>query len=191
MENTDRIETNNLVLRKARLSDLDSIYANVWSDLKLTEYMGWKISGTKEEASERLARTIDFQKHNLSYFVCAADTDEAIGFAGIRETEEKGIYSETGICIAGKYQGRGFGRKTVGALKKLIFEGLHGSGFIYSFFEGNIPSEKLCLSSGFRYLGSEEATRWYDGKNFIKKNYFFDREMYEKQNASCRETGGK
>ena len=65
----NKIETDRLVLRKAKISDLDNIYNNVWSDSSIADNMLWKVTENKEKAEDRLNRTIKYQKDHYSYFI--------------------------------------------------------------------------------------------------------------------------
>ena len=168
-----KLETPNLVLRKAAPRDLDAIWRNVWSDAEVQKTMMWPLTKTRAEAENRLERTIKYQSEHYGYFVCLKSTDEAIGFAGVCE-EEEGIYSESGICIARKYQGRGYGREVVAALKTLVFEKLCGKRFIYSFCKGNEKSKRLCISQGFEYSHTKTIKRECDGKEFEVDCYVID-----------------
>ena len=176
-----RLETPNLILRKARLTDLDSIYNNVWSSTSLNKYMFWETTLTKEDALKRLLRTIQFQSNHFEYFICDKKTDEAIGFAGM-ELFQDNVYSEIGICLAEKYQHCGYGKEVLGALEKLAFDELKGERFLYGFLEGNVPSMKLCISMGFKYLDTQKRIRERDHRIFNKICYYLDKETYEKEN---------
>lgn len=172
----NKIETDRLVLRKAKLSDLDNIYNNVWSDSSIADNMLWKVTKSKKDANDRLNRTIKYQNNHYAYFVCLKDTDEAIGFVGIFEKEED-IYEDTGICISKKYQNRGYGKETLKATIDLVFNKLTGKKFLYSCFSTNIKSRKLCTSLGFKYKNSETTIRKYDNKEFVVDYYYLDRDM--------------
>lgn len=176
----EKLTTKNLILRKARLEDLEKIWENIWSDEKIAETMLWKTTMTYENAVERLNRTINYQADNYAYFVCLKSNDEPIGFAGIKEKEDK-IYEESGICIAREHQGKGYAKEVVQALEKLVFEELKGNMFIYGCFSANEKSKRVCMSQGFRYLNSEETIREWDGKKFLVDYYYFDKEMYNKK----------
>ncbi len=171
--NEEMIVTSRLVLRKAKMSDLESIYKNVWSDSRLTKYMLWKANSSLEEAKERLEKTIEYQSNHYAYFVCLKSNNEVIGFAGVIETE-KGIYEDTGICIAHDYQGQGYGKEVVNALKGVIFNELNGRQFLYSTFKENICSKKLCQSLGFKYLKSESKIRKLDNYEYVSDVYYLD-----------------
>lgn len=170
--------TKNLVLRKARETDLDKIWNNVWRDEKIAENMLWEPTLNIDDVTLRLKRTIKYQKDNYAYFVCLKETDEPIGFAGIYE-KENNIYEESGICISRKYQGKGYAKEVVEVLKKLVFEELKGDKFLYGCFSINESSRRVCLSQGFKYLDSVKVIRDWDKKEFIVDNYYFDKEMYE------------
>lgn len=173
----NKIETDRLILRKAKLFDLDNIYNNVWSDSSIANNMLWEVTKSKESAIDRLNRTIKYQNNHYAYFICLKDTDKAIGFVGIFEKEED-IYEDTGICISKKYQNRGYGKETLKAIIDLVFNKLNGNCILYSCFSTNIKSRKLCTSLGFIYNNSETTIRDYDKKEFIVDYYYMDRNMY-------------
>ena len=170
----NEISTDRLILRKSKLSDLDNIYNNVWSDTSIADNMLWKVTKTKEEAINRLNRTINYQKDHYSYFICLKDTDEAIGFIGVFECD-KHIYEDTGICIATKYQNHGYGKEVLKALINLVFNILDGKTFLYSCFRENIVSKKLCTSLGFIYKESKTTIRKHDNKEFIVDYYVLNK----------------
>ena len=169
-----RIETRTLVLRKARDTDLETIWKNVWSDEKLAEKMLWQPTRTLEEARERMLRTKQYQSVYDAFFVCLKENDEPIGFAGIRE-DSPGEFEETGICICAREQGKGFGREVLEALIDLAFETHKGQVFYYSCFRGNAPSEALCRSCGFVYKDSDVRRRAYDGYEYLCDRYVLTR----------------
>ncbi len=142
-----------IILRKAVLSDLNNIYENVWSNKNLFTYTFFKPSFTKEEAKLRLNKTIEYQKHNFSYFICLRDTDEAIGFCGVKK--DNNSYQETGIIISDKYQNKGFGKQVLKLLLELVFVNLKGKEFIYCVDKKNIISQKLCLSYNFELFDEQ------------------------------------
>lgn len=168
--------TKHLILRKAKKSDLYDIFNNIWRDKNIYENMFFEPTTNIEKAKERLNRTIKYQNNNYAYFVCY--NEEIIGFAGIT-CKEAQIYEETGICIASKYQGKGFGNEILDALKKLIFEELDGKVFLYYFISSNIKSKKLCLKQGFKYLESKKIIREWDKKELNMDCYYLTREMYK------------
>lgn len=176
----DRLETEHLVLRKAKEEDLDSIWNSIWKDTDIAQSMLWKPTFTYEEAIERLSKTIRYQAEHFAYFVCLKENhcNTAIGFAGINE-EEPGIYAESGICVAQKYQNLGFGKEIVKALLQLVFEELSGKKFIYSCFHENLRSAAICRFFGFQYSYCKEDVREWDGYSYLSDYYELSKKNYE------------
>lgn len=172
------LKTEHLILRKAKESDLNNIFNNVWSDKRIADNMLWEVTDSIEEAKNRLERTIAYQKRFNAYFVCLKDTDEAIGFCGVRLLEAD-VYEESGICIATNYQGKGYGKEVVGALLDLVFNKLKGRRFVYDCFVDNEKSRRTCLAYGFKYFESKNIVREHDNKEFTLDYYYLDRDMYK------------
>lgn len=166
----DRIETNSLILRKARPTDLAAMYRNIWQDETIAASMYWQPVKTLEEAAERLAEVILYQQEYPAYFVCLKETDEPIGFAGVRESGFR-IFEESGICVAAKCQGRGYGKEILGALLKLVFEHYGARKFVYGCLKDNVRSKHVCQHFGFRYDSSTWQVRQWDNKRLINDFY--------------------
>lgn len=162
----NRLITPRLVLRKAKDDDLEPIWRNIWGDPDIAKMMLWEPTGTREAALDRLERTKRYQASNYAYFVCRKDTDEPIGFAGIRETAPS-EFEETGLCIARRFQNRGYGRELLDALVELVFDRMHGHRFQYGCFHENEPSAALCRRCGFVYSHSENLIREWDGYEYL------------------------
>ncbi len=175
-----RIETANLVLRKAKPSDLNAIYNNIWSDEEIASTMLWTPTHSLDDAKSRLERTIKYHAENDVYFVCLKEIDEPIGLAGIGKISD-GYYEERGICIARKCQGRGFGKEVLGALLNLVFNYLNGEKFLYGCFKDNIRSKNVALHFGFEYFESMDVTREWDNKTFTVDYYTLSKETYIKK----------
>lgn len=176
----ERLDTPRLVLRKAREDDLEAIWRNVWSDDSIARNMLWQPTRTREEAVERLERTMKVHGELPVFFACLRDTDEPVGLAGVRP-EGRGVYEECGICVAARLQRQGLGREILEALARLVFDGLHGTKFIYSCFHENEASARLCRSLGFRYAYSREGVREWDGKRYLCDCYALDEARWHRR----------
>ena len=171
----NKIETERLILRKAKKSDLDNIWHNIWKDDDIAKTMLWQVTKTKQDAIVRLEKTIKYQSSNYAYFICLKESDEAIGFVGVFEQSE-GVFEDSGLCIAKKYQNNGYAKEVIRALIKFVFEDLKGKRFLYSCFRDNAKSRKVCLANGFKYLNSVEKMRDYDNYHYICDYYYLDKE---------------
>ena len=158
----DRIEGERIRLRKAREEDWSSMLKNVWSDEAVYDRMLFQPTLTEEDAKDRARRSIAFQKDHFAYFVARKDTDEAIGFCGIREISP-GHFEETGICVGTAFQGKGLGKEIVALLLELAFAKLGAEDFRYGYFRDNERSKALAEHFGFRCDHTYTLTRPWDG----------------------------
>lgn len=170
-----QLTTPHLLLRKARKEDLEAIWKNVWSDQALSKTMLWQPCPTLEEARGRLKRILPYHEKSDAFFICLRETDEAIGFAGVRETAP-GEFEETGLCIARRFQGMGYGKEMLRALIHLVFDVHGGKRFLYACFHENAASAALCQSCGFTYSHTEKGLRAYDGYVYTCDYYQLTRE---------------
>ncbi len=81
------IETKDLVLDKAKFSDWEDMYKNVWSHPESARYMSWKVIKNEEDAKVRILKTIETQKTHDTYLVYEKASGQAIGFAGVFQME--------------------------------------------------------------------------------------------------------
>lgn len=113
-----KLETKDLVLKKAEFTDWKAIYKNLWMHEESARYMLWTPTKTEEDAKARMFRTIEFEKkpeNKYLFLVYLKETGEAIGFAGMREREPE-IYEECGIALGPDFVRKGYGRQILNAL---------------------------------------------------------------------------
>ena len=115
--------------------------------------MVWKVTADEDEARERIQRTIVWQETHDAWLVYEKGSGQAIGFAGVEETEPH-IYHETGIALGPEYVGRGYGKQILRLLMEYCIS-LGGKKFYYSTRAGNLASRALALSCGLTYQHSE------------------------------------
>ena len=64
------LETKDLIIKKAELSDWPDIYRNLWQHEESAKHMLWNVSKTEEQAKIRIQKTLAYQKEDpFSYFV--------------------------------------------------------------------------------------------------------------------------
>ena len=164
------IETERLILDKAKFSDWREMYDNVWSRPESAEYMSWRVTTSEEEARSRIMRTIAFQREHDTYLVYEKAAGRAIGFAGVEEAGPS-IYQEAGICLGPDYTGRGFGKEIVLALMRYCLEQFGAKEFLYSTREENLASNGLAKSLGFTLVSSESRLVETDGHRYTFLRY--------------------
>lgn len=164
------LQTKDLILDKAKESDWEDMYRNVWSRPECAEYMAWRVTETEEDAKARIRRTIEFQKTHETWLVYEAARGAAIGFAGIERVSEK-VCMEAGICLGPEYQRKGYGRQILGCLLRYCRENCGAEEFLYSVREQNLASRKLAESFGFTLRDSEEVTDGRNGSRYVLLRY--------------------
>lgn len=164
------LETKDLIIDKAKFSDWEGMYRNVWSHPESARYMMWNITDSEEKAKIRIQKTIDWQKKHDTYIVYEKPSGEPIGFAGV-EKLAPGVYGEAGICLGPDYTRKGYGRQILSALIRYCREEHGANEFIYITREENIPSVKLAESFGFEFIDSKIQTDEKDGREYKSLKY--------------------
>ncbi len=164
------LETKDLIIDKAKPSDWEGMYRNVWSQPESAKYMMWNVSDSEEKAQVRIRKTIDWQKEHDTYIVYEKESGEPIGFAGVEKLESD-VCGETGICLGSKFTRKGYGRQILSALIDYCKEKYGAKEFIYQTREENISSVKLAEAFGFEQVGSEIMTDERDGHSYNYLKY--------------------
>ena len=164
------IETESLILDKAKFSDWKEMYRNVWSQPESARYMAWNITTSEEAAKIRIVKTIAFQKEHDTYVVYEKSSGKAIGFAGVEKLEPC-IYQEAGICLGPNYVGKGFGRQILQGLIQYCKEQFGAKEFIYSTRDENTASNRLAKSFGFLLISSAAKIDSKDGHSYNLLQY--------------------
>lgn len=164
------IETESLILDKAKISDWKDMYENVWSHPESAKYMTWRVTTNEEDAKLRILKTIDFQKTHDTYLVYERSSGRAIGFAGVERLEPL-VYQEAGICLGPAYVGKGLGKQILQALIRYCKEEFGAREFVYSTRDENKASRRLASSFGFLLISSESKVDIRDGHSYRLLTY--------------------
>jgi RimJ/RimL family protein N-acetyltransferase len=165
-----RIDTRDLILKKAWFEDWESLYHNIWCQEESAKHMLWNVTKSEEEARERMRKTLCFQKtQKYAFIVYEKSSGTAIGFAGMREVEP-GVFEDTGVAIGPAFCGRGYGKQILNALVKEA-KNCGASRFMASARVKNLASHKLQMSCGFDLESfSEEREDPRTGEVYIVEN---------------------
>lgn len=173
------LETKDLILKKGEYKDWQAMYHNLWKHKESAKYMLWTPLKFEEDAQRRMKSSIEYQQcDNLAFFVYEKKSNQAIGFAGMKEIGPN-VYEDTGIAIGPDFVGQGYGKQIVNALITHAFEQLGASKFVYSSREQNTASKRLAKSCGFVFIHTEEKTDPRTGKKYVL-------EFYESGNGTLR-----
>lgn len=163
------LKTRDLLLDKAKASDWEAMYRNVWSHPESARYMHWDVTTNEADAKARILRTIEFQKTHDAYLVYDAKSGQAIGFAGVSQLEP-GVYEETGICLGPDFTRKGYGKQILACLMDHS-RVLGAKAFRYSVRAENAASRALAHSFGFQLQSESEEIDPRDGSHYILQRY--------------------
>ena len=164
------LETDDLILDKAKFSDWEGLYRNVWSRPESARYMLWNLTTSEEDARIRMQKTIEYQKSHDGFIVYEKISGTPIGWAGITQLAPH-VYEDTGICLGPDYVGRGLGKQIVRALLQYCKECLGATEFIYTSREENTASVRLAQSLGFTLISSKSGTDTRNGYTYTILEY--------------------
>lgn len=166
-----KLETEDLVLKKASFEDWEALYNNLWKHAESARYMLWTPVENEEEAIDRMNRTIAFQKiEKYAFLVYLRETGEPIGNAGMRESGD-GVYEEIGIALGPGFVRKGYGRQILNALTDEA-KRMGGIRFLASNRVKNEASRGLQMACGFSFdhLSEEKTDPRTGEKYFIENN---------------------
>lgn len=166
----EKLETKDLILKKATVEDAEIMFKNYWSDKETAKYMLWRPLDNVEEAYIKMEKTIKHQADNLAFLVYEKSSMEPIGMAGFIKIED-GVYEDTGIGIGSKFTRKGYGTQILEVLIDYIFNDLKAKKILYSCFRENVASHRLALKFDFNYLFTIADVREWDQLEYAVDYY--------------------
>ena len=152
--NGKRIETERLILRPFKESDLADFYEYA-SVEGVGERAGWAHHKSIDESREILARFIEEDK---TFAICLKESNKVIGSLGVEKygaedklTEFDGYRGrEIGFVLLKDYWGRGFMPEAVKAVMNYLFEELDFDFLLCGYYNFNEQSKKVQEKCGFK-----------------------------------------
>ena len=165
-----RIETENLVLKKSVMADWRDLYENVWRHAETARYMLWEPAESEDEAKNRMASAIEWQKKTkYAFTVYLKGSGAAVGWANMVPCGDD-AYEISGVALGPDYVRQGYGREIMSALEATALrEG--AVKLLSSNREANAASRELQKACGFEFESlSEEKTDPYTGEKYFLEN---------------------
>ena len=162
--NATQIETNRLVLRAFRQTDLDDFYEYA-SVEGVGEMAGWKHHESKEKTQEILDSFISEDK---TFAICFKENNKVIGSLGVEEygledklTEFNGYKGrELGFVLSKDYWGKGIMPEAVNAVINYLLNDLDLDFLTCGYYNFNRRSKRVQEKCGFKpYRKLEMETR--------------------------------
>ena len=153
---TKIIETERLLLRPFRESDMEAAYRNWTSDDKVTEFLRWpthpELAVTRQVVSAWVEqyRQPDF----YHWAIVLKDIDEPIGSISVVNQDEKTKKVHIGYCIGSKWWHQGITAEAFQGITPFLFNEV-GVNRIESQHDPNNPnSGKVMEKCGLKYEGT-------------------------------------
>lgn len=152
--NSKQIETERLILRPFKESDLEDFYEYA-SEEGVGEMAGWEHHASIEKSKEILDIFISEDK---TFAICCKESGKVIGSLGVEFygmeaalTEFDGyVGREIGFVLAKKYWGKGLMPEAVKAVIDYLFNELDYDFLLCGYYDFNIQSKKVQEKCGFK-----------------------------------------
>ncbi len=149
-----QIETERLILRAFKQSDLDDFYAYA-SVEGVGERAGWKHHESKDETQQILDKFINGDK---TFAIVLKENNKVIGSLGVEEYGMEQALTEfleyqgreIGYVLSKDYWGKGIMPEAVKAVINYLFNGLNLDFLICGYYEFNSQSKRVQEKCGFK-----------------------------------------
>lgn len=178
----ETIQTERLILRDWKLSDVDDFYEYAKVD-GVGEMAGWPHHQNVEESLRILKSFID---KGEVYAVVLKKTNKVIGSLGIMNRSMDPEYPATiqreiGYVLSKDHWGQGLMSEAVKAAIKYTFETLHADVIWCGHFDFNDRSRRVVEKCGFKFYKKGIYDAKLLGKKFDESCYLITREAYFNQ----------
>ena len=154
---TLRIDTENLILRKFKLSDAEAMYKNQASDSEVTKFLTQNPIDSVEVSKSIIEGWVDEYKNNNIYqwaIVPKNNGDEPIGAISVVRQDEEVSMVQFGYCIGRQWWNRGITSEALSALIKFFINEVKVNRIEARFDPRNLNSGKVMIKCGMKYEGT-------------------------------------
>lgn len=171
------IETERLILRELRLTDLEGMF-ELDSDPEVHRYLGNKPVKTRAESQKILESVLNqYKERGIGRWAAIEkSTGDFIGWSGIRLNTEYNMngftkYYDIGYRLIQRYWGKGYATESGKAALNYAFDAMQLPEVYATTEIGNQASHNALIKIGFKYVEDfyfeqeQLNLRWYKVKN--------------------------
>ncbi len=148
------LKSKRIGFRTWSLDDLD-LAVELWSDPEVTKYAGGSFTSAQVQRRLLTERAI-LRLHNIQYWpIFNLQTDELIGYCGLRPHKPAAKIFEIGILLKSAYWGKGYGEEAAKIVVDYAFKKLEASSLFAVHNISNTHSKDLLMRLGFKYTHDE------------------------------------
>ncbi len=172
---TQKLETERLILRKLKLEDENEIFNNWTSDDEVSKYVRWSIHKSIEDTREYLKNVMETYKKekNAEWGIVLKETNELIGALGCFFNDEENRY-EIGYNISRKHWRNGYTTEALKKVMEYLINEEHIKSFICSHAKDNPASGAVMRKAGFKYVKDDTYEKFDKSQKFDCKVYYLE-----------------
>ena len=159
---TGMLETENLILRKFTLDDVDSSFGNWTSDDNVTKFLRWTTHESRNETESVISSWIASYVH-LDFYqwaIVERKSNEVIGVISSVDMDEHIDMIHIGYALGSRYWNRGYMSEALSKVIEFLFKEV-GASRIESQHDPNNPaSGKVMQKCGMIYEGTMRKADW-------------------------------
>lgn len=160
------LTTERLLLRPARLSDIDELYERR-ADPRVSDWQDWPMPYSRERAAAVVERTManDDPPDNGGWMLTIADRDDTVVYGDISMfLEDDGRTSGVGYSITPEFWGQGFASESLRAMLDWLFD-VKGVSRAYAQLDPtNHRSARALETCGFVFEGDARNSCWIEDR---------------------------
>lgn len=162
---TKTINTNRLLLRKFKVSDVEEVFKNWANDEEVTRYLTWKPHKSLNVTKVLLNQwVLDYEIFNTyNWAIELENTGDVIGSIGAVNIDEENLSCEIGYCLSKKYWGLGIISEALESIIDYLFLEVNFNRVVAKHHTDNIASGKVMIKCKMTYEGTLREVR--KGKN--------------------------
>ncbi len=170
---TKKIETDRLILRKFKHSDVSCAFNNWCNDDKVTKYLTWPTHTDLKVTESVLNDWIkSYEKDDFyQWAIVLKEIDEPIGSISVVEINEKANSVHIGYCIGFKWWNKGIVSEAFSAIIPFMFEEMKVNRIEARHDSNNPNSGKVMLKCGLKYEGTLRQSD-YNNQGIVDASYY-------------------
>lgn len=151
MIDAKRIETERLILRRAKNEDALSLYENWDSDVEMHKYVGYDLHTSIEDTRLLIEKWIkEYDDGRLTWMIVRKDDNEIIGVISASNNELNKGQTEIGFSIGTRFQGKGYATESIKAIIKYLLIDCNLDIVNGGCYSSNIKSAKVMMKAGMK-----------------------------------------
>lgn len=114
MNNTKRLETNRLILRKFTIEDAEAMYRNWVTDPECCKFLPWNVHQNIDETKSIVQKWVnEYENGSYHWVVELKSNHEIIGSISVVRLHEEHKTAEIGYCYGSKFWNHGYATESL------------------------------------------------------------------------------